>query len=106
MWLVLGFLLVIRFVFLTVFVFLSVTDRVVGSKFDRSDDKKEGIRREQLVVRFDSIYVTDENTNYLSAVNPRPRRLSRRQKLLSTVEMSGSCPTAHQTASGRFPLSF
>ena len=42
--------------------------RVVGSKFDRSDDKKEGIRREQLVVRFDSIYVTDENTNYLSAV--------------------------------------
>jgi hypothetical protein len=42
--------------------------RVVGSKFDRSEQKKGRIRREKLVVRFDSIYVTDENTNYLSAV--------------------------------------
>ena len=42
--------------------------RVVGSEFDRSEQKKGKIRREKLVVRFDSFYVTDENTNYLSAV--------------------------------------
>ena len=42
--------------------------RVVGSEFDRSEQKKGRIRREKLVVRFDSFYVTDENTNYLSAV--------------------------------------
>ena len=42
--------------------------RVVGSQFDRSEQKKGKMRRVKLVVRFDSIYVTDENTNYLSAV--------------------------------------
>ena len=42
--------------------------RVVGFEFDRSKQKKGKIRRGKLVVRFDSFYVTNDNTNYLSAV--------------------------------------
>ena len=41
---------------------------VVGSEFDRSEQKKGKIRRVKLVVRFDSFYVTNDDTNYLSAV--------------------------------------
>ena len=44
--------------------------------------------------------------NIIEDDNPRPRRSSRRQQLLSAVEMSGSCPTARQAASRRFPLEF
>ena len=47
-----------------------------------------------------------KGTNLIEDDDPRPRRSSRRQQLLSTVEMSGSCPTARQAASRQFPLNF
>ena len=38
--------------------------------------------------------------------NFRVTRASRRRQLLSAVEVSGSCPTARQTASRKFPMQF
>ena len=44
-----------------------------------------------------------EGPDLIKEDDPKPRRLSRRQRLLSTVEMSGSCPTACQAASRQPP---
>ena len=44
--------------------------------------------------------------HFIEDSDPRPRRLSRRQQLLSTVEISGSCPTACEAASRQSPLDF
>ena len=84
-----------------------LTDYACSVDFYAMQEEDDGLTMNGLEVTYTDTPSTARESNVISQEDaPSQRTRSKAQALLSAVEISGSCPSASQAATRRYPLPF